>query len=155
VIFALQDFPPGSSLSSLYSTGPVVIFRFSVFMISHQKIAGGLIGFGLSGRYLHAPFLSVHPGFHLKKVVSRHPDDVAAFDPTLETVASVDDLLADNSLQLIFICSPNETHFQYARAALEANKHVVVEKPFALQESETTQLLALAAERGLIDKSKA
>ncbi|WP_198424857.1 hypothetical protein [Spirosoma endbachense] len=81
MIFALQGFPPGSSLSSLYQPGgdhPL----FCIYDLA-KKIAVGLIGFGLSGRYFHAPFLSVHPGFHVKKVVSRHPDDVAAFAPAL------------------------------------------------------------------------
>ncbi|MCY7349223.1 MAG: Gfo/Idh/MocA family oxidoreductase [Cytophagaceae bacterium] len=118
--------------------------------MSPNVLKVGLIGFGLSGRYFHAPFLAVHPGFRLAKVVSSRPADVAAFDPTIETVASVDDLLADDSIQLIFICSPNETHFHYARAALEHHKHVVIEKPFALNEPETNQLLDLAEKRGLV-----
>lgn len=110
----------------------------------------GLIGFGLSGRYFHAPFLSVHPGFRLTKVVSGRPADVTAFDPTIETVASADTLLADESIQVVFICSPNESHVHYAQAALERHKHVVVEKPFALTEEETDRLLNLADQRGLV-----
>ncbi|SOD96181.1 Gfo/Idh/MocA family oxidoreductase [Spirosoma fluviale] len=119
-------------------------------MISQQKITVGLVGFGLSGRYFHAPFLSTHPGFELRKVVTSRPDEVATFDPGLSTVSTADELFADDSIQLIFICSPNETHFQYAKAALEHNKHVVVEKPFATNESETDQLLELAEKRGLM-----
>ncbi|GAB2587393.1 hypothetical protein GCM10027190_40520 [Spirosoma areae] len=118
--------------------------------MSNNEIDVGLIGFGLSGRYFHAPFLSVYPGFRVKKVVSSRPADVAAFDPTIKTVTSVDDVLADDAIQLVFICSPNETHFQYAQAALKHDKHVVVEKPFALTESETDQLLELADKRGLV-----
>lgn len=119
-------------------------------MISQQKITVGLVGFGLSGRYFHAPFLSTHPGFELRKVVTSRPDEVAAFDSSIKTVATADDLFADDSIQLVFICSPNETHFQYAKAALKHNKHVVVEKPFATNESETGQLLELAEKRGLL-----
>ncbi|GAB3041213.1 Gfo/Idh/MocA family oxidoreductase [Spirosoma pulveris] len=119
-------------------------------MTSQQKITVGLVGFGLSGRYFHAPFLSTYPGFELRKVVTSRPDEVAAFDPSIRTVTTADDLFADDSIQLVFICSPNETHFQYAKAALEHNKHVVVEKPFATNESETDQLLELAEKRGLL-----
>lgn len=116
----------------------------------HEKINVGLVGFGLSGRYFHAPFLSIHPGFQLTKVVSSRPAEVAAFDPTIDTVATADELFADDSIQLVFICSPNDSHFRYAQAALNSNKHVVVEKPFALTEAETSQLLELAASRNLI-----
>ncbi len=119
-------------------------------MIPQEKITVGLVGFGLSGRYFHAPFLSAHAGFELKKVVSSRSDEVSAFDPGLTTVATADELFADQSIQLVFICSPNETHFQYAQAALEHGKHIVVEKPFATNERETEQLLELAEKRGLI-----
>lgn len=115
-----------------------------------EIIRVGLVGFGLSGRYFHSPFLSVHPGFQLKKVVSSRSDEVAAFDPTLTTVATADELFTDDSIQLVFICSPNETHFQYAQAALEHGKHIVVEKPFATNEQETDQLLELADKQGLM-----
>ena len=109
----------------------------------------GLIGFGLSGRYFHAPFL-LKRRLLPEKVVSSRPADVAAFDPTVEPVASADALLADESIQVVFICSPNETHFHYAQATLERHKHVVVEKPFALTEQETDQLLNLADQRELV-----
>ncbi|GAB4022053.1 Gfo/Idh/MocA family oxidoreductase [Spirosoma koreense] len=104
----------------------------------------GLVGFGLSGRYFHTPFLSVNPRFRLKKVVSSRPDAVRQFDPSIEWVATPIELFADPSIDLVFICSPNETHVSYARKALEYGKHVVVEKPFALNESEAAGLLELA-----------
>ncbi|WP_338877415.1 Gfo/Idh/MocA family oxidoreductase (plasmid) [Spirosoma sp. SC4-14] len=116
----------------------------------YKKIGVGLVGFGLSGRYFHTPFLLAHPGFLLKKVVTSRSDDVVAFNPSIETVFTVEELLVDDSIDLVFICSPNETHFQYARAALESNKHVVVEKPFALNEQETDLLLSLAKKMGLV-----
>lgn len=118
--------------------------------MSHEKINVGLVGFGLSGRYFHAPFLSVHPGFYLKKVVSSRASEVAAFNPELQTVGSAGELFADESIRLVFICSPNETHYSYAKTALEHNKHVVVEKPFAITEQQTDELLALASQRGLM-----
>ncbi|XWW45099.1 Gfo/Idh/MocA family oxidoreductase [Fibrella sp. USSR17] len=119
-------------------------------MTPPKKINVGLIGFGLSGRYFHAPFLAVHPGFNVTHVMSSRPSEVTAFDPEIIPVATVDELLADDRIELVFICSPNETHFRYAQAALERNKHVVVEKPFALTETEAQQLLTLAASRRLL-----
>ncbi|MFD2937348.1 Gfo/Idh/MocA family oxidoreductase [Spirosoma flavum] len=110
----------------------------------------GLIGFGLSGRYFHAPFLSVNPRFHLKKIASSRPDAVHQFDASIEWVATADELFADASIDLVFICSPNETHVDYARKALEHRKHVVVEKPFATSEREANQLLELAKRQGCL-----
>lgn len=108
----------------------------------------GLVGFGLSGRYFHASFLSVNPKFRVKKIASSRPDAVREFDPSIEWVATPDELFADPAIDLVFICSPNETHVEYARKALEHRKHVVVEKPVAITEPEAIQLLELAQRQG-------
>ncbi|GAB3783936.1 oxidoreductase [Spirosoma horti] len=110
----------------------------------------GLVGFGLSGRYFHAPFLSVNPRFRLKKIASSRPEAVHAFDTAIEWVATAEELFADPSIDLVFICTPNETHVDYARRALEHKKHVVIEKPFALSEQEARQLLELARQQGRV-----
>ncbi|SFC28867.1 Gfo/Idh/MocA family oxidoreductase [Spirosoma endophyticum] len=110
----------------------------------------GLVGFGLSGRYFHTPFLSVNPKFRLKKIASSRPDAVRAFDPSIEWVATPAELFEDPTIDLVFICSPNETHVDYARQALEQGKHVVVEKPFALSETGAVELLELAQKQGCI-----
>ncbi len=59
-------------------------------------------------------------------------------------------LLADPEIQLVHICSPNATHLDYARAALEAGKHVICEKPLATSAREARELAALASAAGLI-----
>ncbi|MBD2755447.1 Gfo/Idh/MocA family oxidoreductase [Spirosoma sp. BT704] len=115
-----------------------------------RVIQVGLVGFGLSGRYFHSPFLSVNPRFHLKKIASSRPEAVRQFDPSIDWVATADELFADESIDLVFICSPNETHVDYARKALEHGKNVVVEKPFALSEREAVELLELAQRKGLL-----
>ena len=110
----------------------------------------GLIGFGLSGRYFHSPFLSTNPGFKIKTVVERSKNEAQEFDPNIGYARSVEELLSDESIDVVFICTPNETHFPYAMDALENGKHVVIEKPFAATEEEARQLVAVAAEKGLI-----
>ncbi|CAG5004210.1 scyllo-inositol 2-dehydrogenase (NADP(+)) IolW [Dyadobacter sp. CECT 9275] len=118
--------------------------------MSSRILNVGLIGFGLSGRYFHSPFLSVNPRFKLKKVVERSKNEAQEFDPDIENARSVDELLSDKSVDLVFICTPNDTHFQYAMDALENDKHVVIEKPFANTEAEARQLVALAEKKGLV-----
>ena len=110
----------------------------------------GLIGFGLSGRYFHSPFLSTNPGFKIKTVVERSKNEAQEFDPSIENARSVEELLSDERIDLVFICTPNETHFPYAMDALQNGKHVVIEKPFSATEDEAKQLVAVAKEKGLI-----
>jgi scyllo-inositol 2-dehydrogenase (NADP+) len=118
--------------------------------MSSKILNVGLIGFGLSGRYFHSPFLSTNPNFKLKTVVERSKNEAQEFDPEIENARSTDELLSDPSIDLVFICTPNDTHFTYAMDALENGKHVVIEKPFSATEEEAKQLVALAKEKGLI-----
>ncbi len=110
----------------------------------------GLVGFGLSGRYFHAPFLSTIPGFKIKGVVERSRNDAQAYDPAIENHKSIDSLLNDDAIQVVFICTPNETHFEYAMKALEKGKHIVIEKPFANTEAEAAEIFRLAESKGLV-----
>ncbi len=110
----------------------------------------GLIGFGLSGRYFHSPFLSTNPGFKIKTVVERSKNEAQEFDPSIQNARSIEELLSDPSIDLVFICTPNDTHFAYAMDALENGKHVVIEKPFSATEEEAKQLIALAEEKELV-----
>ncbi|KAA6441140.1 oxidoreductase [Dyadobacter flavalbus] len=118
--------------------------------MSSRILNVGLIGFGLSGRYFHSPFLSTNPGFKIKTVVERSKNEAQEFDPSIGNARSVDELLSDEEIDVVFICTPNDTHFPYAMDALENGKHVVIEKPFAATEDKARQLVALAEEKGLI-----
>ena len=102
-----------------------------------------LIGFGLSGRYLQAPFFEVNPNYTLKTIVSnnQNPKD---FFPSIQVARSLEEVLADDSIDLVSICSPNATHFDYAKRALLAGKHVLVEKPFTATVEEAEELMSLA-----------
>jgi scyllo-inositol 2-dehydrogenase (NADP+) len=115
-----------------------------------RVIQVGIVGFGLSGRYFHAPFLTVNPRFRLAKIASSRPEAVREFDASIEWVATADELFSDPAIDLVFICSPNETHADYARKALKQGKNVVVEKPFALTEPEAVALLALAKQQNCL-----
>ncbi|OIN56947.1 oxidoreductase [Arsenicibacter rosenii] len=115
-----------------------------------SPITVGLIGFGLSGRYFHAPFLHTNPNFTLTKVVERHRNDAQLFDPSIVTVRSHEALYSDPDIDLVIVGSPNDTHFSYAKAALEAGKHVLIEKPFTNTSAQARELLDLAQAKGLV-----
>jgi predicted dehydrogenase len=63
---------------------------------------------------------------------------------------TVDSLVADPDIDVVHVCTPNSTHAAIARAALEAGKHVICEKPLATNAADAAALVALAAERGLV-----
>lgn len=100
---------------------------------SPLPIRTALIGRGLGGRVFHAPLIGALPAF------------------TLETIAGAAEAEATavaDGIDLVVISTPNTTHFPLARAAIEAGKHVVIDKPFAVTIEEADQLIGLAAGRG-------
>jgi predicted dehydrogenase len=108
-----------------------------------------LVGFGLSGRYLQGPFFQVSPHYQLKTVVTQSSNPQEVF-PEVEVARSLDEVLNDPTIDLVSICSPNVTHFDYAQRALLAGKHVLVEKPFTSSVEEAETLIALAKKQGKV-----
>ncbi|CAM2922331.1 oxidoreductase [Paenibacillus sediminis] len=110
----------------------------------------GIIGFGLSGSVFHAPIIETIKEFSLKTVVSSDANKVHQRYPHVSVVSDVDQLFSDAEIDLVVISSPNVTHYEYARKAIEAGKHVVVEKPFTVTSQEAEQLIALAKQHGVV-----
>jgi predicted dehydrogenase len=109
----------------------------------------GLVGFGMAGRVFHAPLISSVDGLELAAVVERSKDTAAQRYPGIKTCRSVEELLADASIKLVVVATPNSTHFPIAMEALEAAKSVVVDKPVSLSSAEIKQLAELAGGIGL------
>jgi scyllo-inositol 2-dehydrogenase (NADP+) len=108
----------------------------------------GLIGFGLAGRAFHAPLIAATPTLRLASVVTSRAQEVADLYPEAQVVGSAEALLQDPAIDLVVVATPNDSHAPLARAALEAGKHVVVDKPFALAVADARALAALAQEGG-------
>src|SRR5207244_1150173 len=70
--------------------------------------------------------------------------------PGVQRTTSFDTLLADDSLDAIAIATPVSTHYELAAAALDAGKHVFVEKPLAGSVEEAADLVACAERAGLV-----
>ena len=118
--------------------------------MQNKKLNIGLVGFGLSGRYLISPFLMVNPNFNLKTVVQNTASTASEIYPSVKSVKNLDDVLTDKDIDLVILSSPNETHFNYARRSLLAGKHVLVEKPMASTVAECEILMDLAAKQGKV-----
>ena len=108
-----------------------------------KKIKTALLSYGMSGKVFHAPFINLHPGFELtgawersKKLIQNDFKNVKSYD-------SIEELLYDD-VDLVIVNTPTSTHFEYAKMALEAGKHVLVEKAFTTNTAEAVALDKLA-----------
>jgi predicted dehydrogenase len=110
----------------------------------------GLVGFGLGGRVFHAPLISFVEGMELTAVVERSTNLAAERYPGITTYRSLDELLADSSIDLVVVSTPSGTHYEAARRVLDAGKNLVVDKPMAVIPAEIAELIALASARDLL-----
>jgi predicted dehydrogenase len=118
--------------------------------MSSSPLRVGLIGYGFAGQTFHAPVLSAVPGLELAAVASSQPDKVRADWPGVAVEPDSAALLARADIDLVVIAAPNAQHHPLARAALEAGRHVVVDKPFTLDAAQARELAALAAQQGRV-----
>lgn len=114
-----------------------------------QLVKAGLCAFGMSGKVFHAPFLKEHPGFFLSAVVERSKEDSKEKYPEAMIYRSVEEMLQNADIELVIINTPVQTHYEYAKKALEAGKNIIVEKPFTVNVDEAEELVELAKEKGL------
>lgn len=112
--------------------------------MTQSPIAVGICSFGMSGKVFHAPFVHVHPGFRFHACWERSKKLVNEIYPDVISYSDYDEMLQDEALQLIIVNTPNYTHFEFAKKALEAGKHVIVEKPFTVTAEEGVQLIEIA-----------
>lgn len=108
----------------------------------------GIVGCGFATTTFHAPLVRSTPGLKLAAVSSSNPGKVRTALPGVEPVARPEDLVARPDLDLIVVPTPNDSHHQWVAAALAAGKHVVVDKPFALDAVEAADLKARAQSAG-------
>lgn len=107
----------------------------------------GLVGFGMAGRVFHAPLISSVDGLELAAVVERHSDNAAQRYPGIVPYRTLDEMLADDSLGLFVVATPNASHFEVARQILDAGKSTVVDKPTAVTSGQVAQLMELSEVR--------
>ncbi len=104
----------------------------------------GLLGFGLGGRVFHAPLISSVEGLELAAVFERTTNKAAERYPGVTIHRSLEAMLADDSLGLLVVATPNGTHFAFAREILKAGKNVVIDKPMTMTSLEAAELIGLA-----------
>lgn len=117
-----------------------------------RPIRVGLAAFGMVSRVFHAPLIRATPGLELAAVATSRPDEVGLQVPGARLLPDPEALIADPDIDLVVVTTPNDSHVRLACAALDVGKHVVVEKPVALDADEAENLATAAAQarsRGL------
>ncbi len=107
----------------------------------------GVVGFGVAAQFMHLPFIITNPDYQLQSILQRHGDSAKEKYPGVQIMRSLEEMLNDESLELIIITTPNDSHFDYAFRALEAGKHVVLEKPFTITSGDARKLIDQAAKK--------
>jgi scyllo-inositol 2-dehydrogenase (NADP+) len=108
----------------------------------------GLIGYGHAGAVFHAPLIRAAGRLELCAIATSRTEAIARDLPGVRRAASAAELLADPDIDLVVVATPNETHRALALAALDAGKHVVVDKPLAVSSREASELIAFAKAHG-------
>ena len=123
-------------------------------MAEHRPLRTAVIGFGLSGRVFHAPFLEASSGYSMDAIVTSSPEraaQAAAVHPRARIVATAEELFAaPELLDLVVVGTPPASHYPLAAAALELGLHVVVDKPFVPVSTQGEDLIAKARQAGVV-----
>lgn len=109
-----------------------------------QQLNVGMVGFGATAQVMHAPFLKTLAGYTVKAVVERHSEKSKLFFDDVTVLKSFDALLEQQAIDLVVITTPNDSHFEMAKQAVLAGKHVVLEKPFTITSSDAAELVQLS-----------
>lgn len=119
-------------------------------MSDDTPIRTGIIGYGLSGRVFHAPFIVTNPRFALETIATGHPGRQAVAKsqhPSVEIVETPAQLI-ERGLDLVALASPGHVHLEQGLAALAAGSAVIIDKPFASSVAEAERLIAAAETAG-------
>lgn len=114
-----------------------------------KPINTAICSFGMSGWVFHAPFISTHSGFNFYAVWERTKNLAQEKYPGVKVYRSLEEMLADEAVELVVVNTPNNTHYAFTKQALLAGKNVVCEKPFTVTVKEAEELIALAEEKKL------
>ena len=117
-----------------------------------KQVKTAFAGYGPGGSIYNSPILSSVPGFSVTKILTSSPSNVAIArkdHPKAEIVRDFSEILKDPEIDLIILVLPNHLHYSFAKQALEAGKHVLVEKPFTSNVKEANELINLAHQKNL------
>src|SRR5262245_56793826 len=113
-------------------------------------IGVGIVGYGYAGRVFHSYLVGRADGLELRAVAARDPGrrEQAARERGVRTYPTLDEMAAAPDVDLVVLATPHDTHAELAVRALEAGKHVVVDKPMAITLAEADRMVEAANRSG-------
>ena len=117
-----------------------------------EKIRAGIIGSGMMGP-IHTEALRRLGNVEVLALAEANDDLAKAKAAELNIPKAYGDfakLIADPDIQVVHNCTPNKLHFEVSKAIMEAGKHIVSEKPLAMNSKESSELVALAKKSGVV-----
>lgn len=117
-----------------------------------KKINAAIVGTGFIGP-AHLEALRRIPNVEVTSLVEVNQElaDQKAALLGIPNAYTFENMLKDEDIEVVHICTPNFLHFRQAKAVLEAGKHVVCEKPLAVKIEEAEELVSLASQKGLVN----
>lgn len=115
-----------------------------------KRIKTAIAAYGMSGQVFHGPSLKVDKRFEVCQILERSKNISKKLFPDVAIVRSYDEILNTKDIELVVVNTPDALHYEMAKQAVEAGKHVVVEKPIAHKSHEAEDLLRLANENGVL-----
>lgn len=118
-----------------------------------KQLHTAFAGYGSGGKVYNAPILSSVPGFKVLKILTSNPNNIKAAEkdfPEAEMVGEYSAILKDPNIDLVILVLPNHLHYSFAKQALEAGKHLLLEKPFTPHVKEANELMELAYQKKLV-----
>lgn len=120
--------------------------------LSNEQVRVGVAGLGRSGWNIHVEGLRKRSDYKVVAVADPEAERRAEAEEQLGAKAyqAPEEMIADPSLELVVIATPSHTHADLACRALEAGKHVLVEKPMAVNVAEVDRMMAAAKAHGRV-----
>ncbi|MCF8380292.1 MAG: Gfo/Idh/MocA family oxidoreductase [Bacteroidales bacterium] len=115
-----------------------------------KPIKTGIASFGMSGYVFHGPLLHCNNGFEIKSIIERKNNTSKKDYSYAKILRSCDELCEEKDIELVIVNLPDYLHFDFARKALLAGKHVVIEKPFTQTSEQADELIEIAKKKGLV-----
>lgn len=119
-------------------------------MNSARQVTIGIVGLGAAGRAFF-PAIAAHPGLRLVALADpvAHVRQQAGAELGVPAYASVQQLLAHPGLDAVYIATPTDLHPEHVALACAAKKHVLVEKPMAIEIAQARAMIAAAEQAGV------
>jgi len=118
-----------------------------------EKIKWGIMGTANIARYGTIPGMKLAESCELYAIAGRNPEKAESYKQEYgfeKAYGSYEELLDDEEVQAVYIPLPNDLHIKWVKAALEKKKHVLCEKPIALNAEEAWEMFKTAEENGVL-----